>query len=100
MLALSVSMVLILEMLNTAIEYIVDLLSPSYNEKAGNIKDIAAGSVLVGAGFSVLIGAMLFSKTSGWLALFLSLRSNVFFAIGFLLSIFISLLYIFKKQKK
>lgn len=90
-------MVLILELLNTAIEYIVDLLSPSYNEKAGAIKDIAAASVLVGASFSVVVGILLFSSASGWAMFFNALCTNILLIIALFISIFISLLYIFKK---
>jgi diacylglycerol kinase len=35
------------ELVNTALEKMVDLVSPGYHEKAGAIKDIAAGAVLV-----------------------------------------------------
>jgi diacylglycerol kinase len=38
--------VLALEMINTAIEHLVDLVEPNYNPKAGAIKDLAAGAVL------------------------------------------------------
>src|SRR5688500_15259882 len=35
------------EIFNTALEKLVDLVSPEYNPKAGIVKDIAAGAVLV-----------------------------------------------------
>lgn len=35
-----------MECVNTAIEIIVDIVSPKYNEAAGRAKDIAAGGVL------------------------------------------------------
>lgn len=35
------------ELVNTALEKLVDLVSPDYHEKAGTIKDLAAGAVLV-----------------------------------------------------
>ncbi len=44
------------ELLNTAIEYVVDLLSPEKNELARLAKDIAAGAVLVTAFGSIVIG--------------------------------------------
>jgi diacylglycerol kinase len=37
------------ESLNTAIEYVVDLVSPEYHELAGKAKDVAAAGVLVSA---------------------------------------------------
>jgi undecaprenol kinase/diacylglycerol kinase (ATP) len=48
------------ELLNSAIEKLVDLVSPEYNVKAGLIKDIAAGAVLVLAVMSAIIGGIIF----------------------------------------
>jgi diacylglycerol kinase (ATP) len=48
------------ELLNTAIEKMVDLVSPSFNPQAGLIKDIAAGAVLVCAVVSVIVGGCIF----------------------------------------
>lgn len=57
---LAVGLVLVTELLNTAIELLVDLVSPGYNALAGKVKDVAAGAVLVAAGISVIIGAVIF----------------------------------------
>ena len=54
--------VISLEMINTAIEHLVDLVEPNYNPKAGAIKDLAAGAVLVFSMISALIGIMIFGK--------------------------------------
>ena len=54
------ALVLITETLNTAIEKLVDLVSPGYNELAGKVKDIAAGAVFMAALISILIGALVF----------------------------------------
>lgn len=48
------------EMLNTAIETIVDLVSPEYHELAGKAKDIAAGAVLISAVFAAVVGLIIF----------------------------------------
>lgn len=48
------------EMINTAIESIVDLVSPGFHPLAGKVKDIAAGAVLICAIISVLIGLLIF----------------------------------------
>ena len=45
-------MVLAAEALNTAVEYVVDLVSPEYHVLAGKAKDVAAGAVLFTAVFS------------------------------------------------
>lgn len=57
---LAIGLVLTAEMINTAIEWLMDLVSPGYSEKAGLIKDVAAGAVLIAAVISVIIGAMVF----------------------------------------
>ncbi|NDP22374.1 MAG: diacylglycerol kinase family protein [Paludibacter sp.] len=48
------------EMINTAFENIVDLVSPEKNEIAGKVKDIAAGAVLVCAIISAIVGLIIF----------------------------------------
>ena len=48
------------EMINTAIEDVVDLASPDHHELAGKAKDIAAGAVLICAIVSVIIGILIF----------------------------------------
>jgi len=57
---LAIGLVLVSEMINTAIEWLIDLVSPDYSEKAGLIKDVAAGAVLIAAVISVIIGAIVF----------------------------------------
>jgi diacylglycerol kinase (ATP) len=48
------------ELINSAIEKLVDLVSPQYNINAGLIKDIAAGAVLIMAIVSVIVGLIIF----------------------------------------
>ena len=54
------SSVISLEIVNTAIETVVDLVSPNYNELAKRAKDLAAGSVLIAAIASAIIGIIIF----------------------------------------
>jgi diacylglycerol kinase len=54
------SLVLTLEIINTAIENIIDMFTDEYNEKAEKAKDAAAGAVLVASIFSVVIGSIIF----------------------------------------
>ena len=49
-----------LEMLNTAVESIVDLVSPEWNSLAKVAKDCAAGSVFVAAIGSLVVAAIVF----------------------------------------
>ena len=53
-------MVLVAELFNTAVESLVDFISAEYSEKAGIIKDLAAGAVLVAAVISVIIAIIIF----------------------------------------
>lgn len=59
-LILMISLVISAEMINTAIERVVDLASPSIHPLAKDAKDIAAGAVLVFAVSSVIIGLLIF----------------------------------------
>ncbi len=55
-----IGIVIAAELFNTAIEKIVDIISPEWNSKAGAVKDIAAGAVLVLSCMAALIGALIF----------------------------------------
>jgi diacylglycerol kinase (ATP) len=57
--ALAVMAVLVAEMLNSAIEAIVDILAPEHHESARAAKDIAAGAVLITAMGSIVVGYVL-----------------------------------------
>lgn len=57
---LCMAIVFSLEMLNTAIEHIVDLVSPDYHPLAGKAKDAAAGAVLVAATLAAITGTCIF----------------------------------------
>lgn len=57
---LCIGSVLAAELINTSIEVNVDLLSPERNEKAGNVKDLAAAAVLVICIVSAIIGSIVF----------------------------------------
>lgn len=53
-------LVISLELINTAIENVVDLITQEINPKAKIAKDVAAGAVLVSAITSAIIGLMIF----------------------------------------
>ncbi len=59
-LVLTMAMVLSLELVNTAIERSVDLVTKDYRELAKVAKDASAGAVLVMSMFSVIIGILIF----------------------------------------
>lgn len=47
-----------LEVLNTAVELVVDLVSPEWHPLAGKAKDAGAGAVLLAAGVSLGVAAL------------------------------------------
>ena len=57
---LAIGLVIGMELFNTAIEAIVDLISPEHTELARITKDAAAAAVLVSAMTSVLVGCVVF----------------------------------------
>jgi diacylglycerol kinase len=59
-LVIIITVVLILELVNTSIEALVDLVSPEIREKAKLAKDVAAATVLIASIGSVVIGVLLF----------------------------------------
>ncbi len=60
-LALTIAAVLVAEMFNTAVEALVDIVSPGYHPLAKVAKDVAAGAVLVTAIVSLFIAYLLFA---------------------------------------
>jgi len=53
---LTILIVLVTEMFNTAIEFTIDLVSPEFNPIAKKVKDISAAAVLIAAIFAIWIG--------------------------------------------
>lgn len=56
----TIALVLILELVNTSLEAIVNIVSPQKQEKARIAKDVSAAAVLVSAVVAVLVGVYLF----------------------------------------
>lgn len=54
--ALACTLVIALELLNSAIEAVVDLASPDFHPLAGAAKDLAAAAVLIAAVGAVVVG--------------------------------------------
>jgi len=59
-LVLAIILVLVLELMNSIFERMVDLLKPRIHHYVEDIKDIMAGSVLVASVGSILIGVLIF----------------------------------------
>lgn len=55
----AIAIVLIAELGNTAVETLVDLVSPDFNPKAGIVKDISAAVVLTAALMALITGMVI-----------------------------------------
>jgi len=58
-LALTIVVVLVAELCNSALEVLTDLASPGYHPLARQAKDIAAGAVLAAAAGAVVVGLLI-----------------------------------------
>jgi diacylglycerol kinase (ATP) len=65
LLAVTATLVLAAELLNTALEILTDLLHPGRGPVAAAIKDVAAGAVLLAAGTALAVGLLLFLPRLG-----------------------------------
>lgn len=59
---IAIALVVSMELVNTAFEHLVNLVSPEHQPLAGKVKDIAAGAVLLAALGAVVIGVLVFGK--------------------------------------
>lgn len=57
---LCMGLVIALEAVNTALEFITDKVSPEYHPLAGKAKDVAAGAVLIAVIFSAVVWGFIF----------------------------------------
>ncbi len=55
-----IALVTALELMNTAIEQLCNVIKPGYSERIKKVKDIAAGAVLAASFCSAVIGALIF----------------------------------------
>jgi diacylglycerol kinase (ATP) len=58
----AITFVLLAEMLNTALEHMVDLSKPEFHPLAQTIKDVSAGAVFISAVNAVIVGYLLLSQ--------------------------------------
>lgn len=58
----AIAFVWITEILNTALEKLVDLVSSEKNKVAGQIKDLSAGAVLIATFYAILVGILIFGE--------------------------------------
>lgn len=99
-LLLAITIVMCLEIINTVIEVIINFLSPTYSLFAKKAKDVAASGVLVSAFFSGIIGLIYFLDFNIILLIIKDILLNWLKLLIFLISIVLSVLFIFSKSKK
>jgi diacylglycerol kinase len=57
---ITISFVIMSEMLNTAVEEVVNMVSPGHRQEASIAKDVAAGAVLFSALCAIIVGCLIF----------------------------------------
>lgn len=55
-----IGLIMSIEGMNTAVEYISDFIHPDHHPKIGLIKDVAAGAVFIAAITAVIIGGIIY----------------------------------------
>ncbi|MBE6906759.1 MAG: diacylglycerol kinase family protein [Ruminococcaceae bacterium] len=98
-LSITIGNVLVTELLNTAIEAVVDLASPQKHPLAKTAKDVAAGAVLISAIVSVSVGIFLLWQPEKLLALAGGFLASPFLIILLAVSAALSLWFIFGLEK-
>lgn len=93
------ALVMMGEMINTALENVVDLVEQKKNDYCKAAKDAAAGAVLIGAIFSVLVGVALLWQPQAFRALFAYYRDNPVWIAVLAVSLVLSFLFIFRFGK-
>lgn len=105
-LCLTIGFVIFAEMINSAVEYVVDLVIDKYDARAKAAKDIAAGGVLVSAIVAVTVAYFLFAdklyvSASSVLNTILSSKLYILFTILFAIIILCIILKgIFEKESE
>ncbi len=61
-LLLSMGLVLALELVNTAGETLIDILSPDHDDRYGQVKDVLAGAVLIAALAAAVVGWLVLGR--------------------------------------
>ena len=57
---IGIGLIISAEAMNTAIEELVDLVSPDWNTQAGIVKDVASGAVLIISIFVLICGGIIY----------------------------------------
>lgn len=99
-LALVCAFVIAAELFNTALEVVIDKISPRYNVFAMIGKDLAAGAVLVSAVGAAAVGAILFWDVPAFVRIFAFFTSGWFPPLLLLGSVVLSVLFVFSAKRR
>ncbi|MEG1705284.1 MAG: diacylglycerol kinase [Clostridia bacterium] len=104
-LCLTIGFVIFAEMINSTVEYVVDLITDKYDDRAKAAKDIAAGGVFVSALVAVVVSYFLFADkiymaTNSVLSSILDSKIYILFTIMFAVIILVVILKGFFSKKK
>lgn len=99
-LILTCVVVVALELINTAIEVVIDKMSPKFNVFAMIGKDIAAGGVLVGAIGAIIVGIILFLDVDKLIIIFKYFTDEWYRPIILVISFILSILFISNTKKR
>lgn len=88
------------ELINTAFELLCDEVTEQYSERIRDVKDIAAGAVLVSAIASAVVGLMTFLSPAVFGNVMACFSQHVWVLVAFLLSVPLAVLFIFRRGKK
>ncbi len=90
------AIVLMGELVNTALEKAVDLVTQEKKPLAKAAKDAAAGAVLVGAIFAVCVGLAILLQKEAFAALYAYFSTHITSLVIFALSLILAVLFMFK----
>lgn len=90
------AIVLMGELINTALENTVDLVTDERKPLAKKAKDAAAGAVLVGAVFAVCVGIAVLYQKEAFRALYAYFSSHIPSLVCFIISFVPALVFMFK----
>jgi len=105
-LVITIGFVIFAEMINSVVEYVVNMITQEYNLNAKAAKDIAAGGVLFASGISVVVAYLLFVDkirvaSTTLLHEVLSSKAHMLVTILFILVMLVIILKgVFSKDKK
>ncbi|MCH5323578.1 MAG: diacylglycerol kinase family protein [Eubacterium sp.] len=100
LLILTCLIVICTEMINTAIEVVIDKVSPGYSALAKAGKDIAAGAVMISAIAAVIIAVIMFWDISRFVLIFKFLTQDIWHISMMLGSLCVFYLFIAKGKKR